>query len=141
MVFLLGSGGMGQTEGETNLVRAANAAGANIARVAATALTTAGHEGKAYDLSGPQALTYAEAAAILTRVLGKKVTYVAVSDAAAKAGMISGGIPEFYAEYLIDLNQVYRKGIGAPVTTAVKDVTGRAPGAFEQFVAQHAAAF
>jgi uncharacterized protein YbjT (DUF2867 family) len=217
-VFLLGTGGMGQTEGETNVVNAAKAAGAkkivklsvwgaagegfsfakihrpveraieasrlawthlrpngfmqnfvnymagsikargafyvpaddakishidarDIARVAVKALTTPGHDGKAYDLSGPQSLSYAEAAEILSRVLGKKVTYIAVTDEAAKAGMLAGGIPEFYADYLIDLNQAYRKGAGAMVTTAVKDVTGRAPVAFEQFVKEHASAF
>lgn len=113
----------------------------DIARVAVKTLTTPGHEGRAYDLSGPQSLSYAEAAEILSRVLGKKVTYVAVTDDAAKAGMIAGGIPEFYADYLIDLNQAYRKGAGATVTSTVKDVTGREPVAFEQFVKEHASAF
>lgn len=113
----------------------------DIARVAVKTLTTPGHEGKAYDLSGPQALSYTEAAEILSRVLGKKVTYVAVTDEAAKAGMLSGGIPEFYADCLVDLYQFYRKGGGDGVTTAVKDVTGRAPITFEQFVKEHASAF
>jgi uncharacterized protein YbjT (DUF2867 family) len=113
----------------------------DIARVAAGVLTTSGHDGRAYDLSGPQALSYAEAAAILTRVLGKPVTYVAVSDEAAKSAMLSGGMPAFYADALVDLNQAYRRGAGAPVTTTVKDVTGRAPIAFERFAQDHAAAF
>lgn len=113
----------------------------DIARVAAKALTTSDHEGTAYELSGPEALSYAEAAEILSRVLGKKVAYVAVTDEAAKAGMLSGGMPEFYADALIDLNQFYRQGDPSRVTTAVKDVTGRAPIAFEQFVKEHASAF
>lgn len=50
-------------------------------------------------------------------------------------------MPELYADALIDLNQFYRKGDPARVTTAVKDVTGRAPMAFEQFVKEHAPAF
>ena len=113
----------------------------DIARVAATALTNAGHEGKAYDLTGPEALSYTEAALVLSRVLGKKVSYVAVSDEAAKAGMMSAGIPEFYADYLVDLNQFYRKGGAARVTATVKDITGREPVRFEQFVKDHTEAF
>lgn len=217
-VFLLGSGGLGQAEGETNVVREAKAAGVkrivklsvwgaegegfsfakihraveraieesglpwtflrptgfmqnfvnymgasikaqgvfyqnaadtkvshidarDIARVAAAALTRPGHEGKAYDLTGPQALSYGEAAEILTRVLGKKVSYVAISDDAAKAGMLAAGMPEFYVDYLIDLSQFYRKGGSARVATAVKEVTGKDPVSFEQFVKDNAAAF
>ncbi|MEO8501556.1 MAG: SDR family oxidoreductase [Vicinamibacteria bacterium] len=113
----------------------------DIARVAAATLTRPGHEGKAYDLTGPQGLSYGETAEILSRVLGKKVNYVAVSDEAAKAGMLGAGIPEFYADYLIDLSQFYRKGGAARVTTAVKDVTGKNPVAFEDFVRDNAGAF
>lgn len=113
----------------------------DIARVAALALTTSGHEGKAYELSGPRALSYDEAAEVLSGVLGKKVSYVAVSDDAAKAGMLASGMPESYADHIIDLNRFYRSGAGSLVTSAVQDVTGRPPIAFEQFARDHADAF
>ncbi|WP_437817564.1 SDR family oxidoreductase [Sorangium sp. So ce1078] len=113
----------------------------DVARVAARALTTSGHEGRAYELSGPSALSYGEAADTLSRVLGKEVRYVAVSDDAAKAGMVSAGMPEFYADYVIDLHRYYRSGAGSAVTSAVKDVTGREPTGFEQFALDHAGAF
>ena len=51
------------------------------------------------------------------------------------------GGPKFYADYLIDLSQHYRKGGADTVTTAVKDVTGLKPVTFEQFVKDNAAAF
>lgn len=113
----------------------------DIARVAAIALTSRAHEGKAYSLSGPVALSYADIAQTLSRVLGRSVTYVPVPDDGARAGMIAGGIPEPYADALIDLNRAYRLGAAAQVTTAVRDVTGRDPVTFEQFVRDHAAAF
>lgn len=69
----------------------------DIASVAARLLTASGHEGKAYDLSGPQALSYDEAAKTLSRVLGKDVTYVALKDEDARAGMTAAGLPDFYA--------------------------------------------
>lgn len=113
----------------------------DIARVAAAVLTRDGHDGKAYDLTGPQALSYAEAADVLSRVLGRKITYVALSDDDARKGMIAAGIPDFYADLLVDLNRYYREGHGARVSGDVKSVTGKDPIAFEQFARDSAGAF
>jgi uncharacterized protein YbjT (DUF2867 family) len=113
----------------------------DIARAAARALTAPGHAGKAYNLSGPKAISYAEAAEILSDVLGKQVRYVAVSDDAAKSAMIAGGAPELFADYLIELNQYFRAGRAAGVSAAVKDVTGRDPITFEQFARDNAGVF
>jgi uncharacterized protein YbjT (DUF2867 family) len=113
----------------------------DIARVAAEALTTDAHERKSYSLSGPQALTYSEAAEILSRVLDRKINYVAVPDAAAKTGLVSTGVPEEYADLVIDLYQYYRTGSVSAVSPAVKDVTGQAPVAFEQFVRDNLSGF
>ncbi|MGH8236224.1 MAG: SDR family oxidoreductase [Steroidobacteraceae bacterium] len=113
----------------------------DIASVAARVLTTAGHEGKAYELSGPQAVTYEEAANALSRVLGKKIAYVAVTDNAARAGMIAAGMPDFYADAVVDLFRAYRSGVGSRVTSQVKSVTGREPIPFEQFARDHADVF
>ena len=111
----------------------------DIARVAAKALTETGHEGKAYDLTGPEAFSYEHAAEVLSKVLGRKITYVAISDEAARGAMIGAGLTEWYADGLVDLNRHYRTGAAAVVSTAVKDVTGREPGTFEQFVRDNAA--
>ena len=113
----------------------------DIARAAAVTLLKDGHAGKAYTLSGPQALSYSEAAQVLSDVLGRTINYVAVSDDAARAGMLEGGIPDFYADALIDLNRFYRGGGADTVTDGVKQVTSREPVTFEQFVRDHVAAF
>ena len=113
----------------------------DIARVAALALSTAGHEGKAYELSGPSAFSYHEAATTLSNVLGKEIRYIAVSDDDAKASMVAAGVPDIYADYLVDLNRLYRRGGGAVVTSTVKDVTGREPVDFQQFARDHREAF
>jgi uncharacterized protein YbjT (DUF2867 family) len=105
----------------------------DIARVAAQALSAPGHEGKAYNLSGPKALSNAQAAGILSNVLGKKVSYVPVPDDAARSAIIAGGAPELYADYVIELYQFFRAGGAEAVSPAVKEVTGRHPIPFEQF--------
>jgi uncharacterized protein YbjT (DUF2867 family) len=48
--------------------------GRDVGEVAAAALTSTGHEGKAYDLTGPEALGAAEVLAILSEALGHKYT-------------------------------------------------------------------
>jgi uncharacterized protein YbjT (DUF2867 family) len=113
----------------------------DIARVAARALTAPGHVGKAYNLSGSKAISYTEAAAILSEALGKPVRYVAVSDDTAKSAMIAGGAPEIYADYLIELYQYFRAGRAAGVSSVVKDITGHDPMTFEQFARDYAEAF
>jgi uncharacterized protein YbjT (DUF2867 family) len=47
----------------------------DIAEAAATVLTTPGHEGKVYNLNGPDVLSGPGAAKIWSEVLGKKITY------------------------------------------------------------------
>ncbi len=110
----------------------------DIAEVAATVLTGAGHEGKAYTLSGPQALTYGEIADTLSRVLGRKISCVSISDDDYRKGAMGAGMPEVYADALVDLARYYREGGAARVTADVKAVTGREPIAFEQFARDHA---
>lgn len=113
----------------------------DIAVVAARVLTTPGHEGKAYELSGPESLAYADAARILSNRLGRAIKYVPVTDADARAGMVAGGMPEYHADALIDLFRAYREGIARSVTPAVANLLDREPTRFEQFVRDHAHAF
>jgi uncharacterized protein YbjT (DUF2867 family) len=113
----------------------------DIARVAAEVLSSDTHRGRAYELSGPAALSYGEAAAILSRVLERPLAYVTITDDAARAGMLAAGMPEFYADYVLDLNRHYRNGGAGVVTSAVRDVTGRDPISFETFARDHAASF
>ncbi len=113
----------------------------DIAAVAVKAMTEAGHDGKAYALSGPEAVSYGQIAAAISTEIGKPVNYVAVSDEDGKAGMVGAGIPEFYADYLIDLNRFYRKGGAETVTGDVKAVAGREPISFARFAKDFAGAF
>lgn len=113
----------------------------DIARVAARVLTATGHDGQAYELTGAQAFSYEEAADTLSRATGRRITYVPVSDDAARAGMLAAGMPDFYADALVDLNRHFRTGAGAKVTTAVRDITGLAPATFEEFVRDHVDSF
>ncbi|MFG2291028.1 SDR family oxidoreductase [Streptomyces sp. NPDC048595] len=106
----------------------------DIASVAARVLTTDGHDGRIYDLTGPKALTYAEAAEEFSDVLGKPVRYVGLPDDAARAAMLSRGLSEFSADALIGVARAYRDGGAETVTSTVADLTGRAATGFADFV-------
>lgn len=109
----------------------------DIARAAARVLTDDGHDGRVYDLTGPRALTYAEAAREFSDALGKPVRYVGPPDDEARAAMLSRGMPEFHVDALIEVARAYREGGAGTVTSAVPDLTGRPALGFADFVREN----
>jgi hypothetical protein len=57
-----------------------------------------------------------------------------VSDAVF--GMKAHGVPDVYADHLVDLDKWYASGKGDVVTSSVREVTGREPTSFENFVGE-----
>ncbi len=113
----------------------------DIATVAATALTTAGHEGKRYTLTSEELLTAAEQVEIIGAALGKPLRVVDVPEAGARAGMLKSGMSEQLVEALMEVIGLARRGGEPLLTTTVRDVTGRAPRPFAEWVRAHLAAF
>ena len=113
----------------------------DIAAVAEKVLTEADHTGKAYDLTGPEALTTAQQVAILGKLLGRNLSFVNVPDQAARKSMVEAGMPSAYADAMMDLVSTLR-GLGriAPTTT-VAEVLGRPATSFASFVEAHVAVF
>jgi len=115
---------------------------ADIARAAAAVLLGGDeHAGKAYDLSGPEAITYHQIAATLSDVLGKPVRYVDPGADGYKKTLLSLGTPEAYADAVLDLNRAYVTGEFAETSPWVERLTGKAPRSFRVFAEEHAAAF
>lgn len=112
---------------------------ADIAAVAAEALTGEGHEGKVYALTGPEALTPEQRVAVLADVLNRPLTYEAESHEDARARML-GEMPEPYVHaffsFFVDgtLDET-------TVQPTVREVTGREPTSFRQWVEENADAF
>jgi uncharacterized protein YbjT (DUF2867 family) len=65
----------------------------DIAAVAIAAPTEPGHEGKAYEVTGPQARTNAEQVAILAETIGQPIRYVALPADAARQAMLGRACP------------------------------------------------
>ena len=113
----------------------------DIAAVAAFALARNGHEGKSYDLTGPEALTHTELASQLSKALGKQITFVDIPEAAMRDALLGFGLPEWQADGLIEDYAHYRRGEASGVCATVQDVTGAAPRTFQKFAAEHKRAF
>jgi uncharacterized protein YbjT (DUF2867 family) len=110
----------------------------DIAAVAVQALTTPGHAGHSYRLTGPQALSWREAADVLTRS-GRPSHYVPVTEAQAREAMGSR-LPAWRVEPTLELNRAIRDGLYDLVTGDVERVTGRPPRSFEEFARELRAA-
>ena len=113
----------------------------DIGAVAAEVLTGRGHEGKAYTLTGPEALTVYQVAEILTEAVGKKVTYVDVPEEAARKGMEQAGMPDWAVDALLELHGICKMGLAAGLTPAVEQITGGKPTPFRKFAIDFAKAF
>ncbi len=111
----------------------------DVAAVAVTALTEPNSEGKVYTLSGPEALTYGELANELSKVLGRLIRHISLSPLDLKNGMLTEGMSEEIADRMLDLERYYREGQASLITGDIKQVTGRDPTPFAQYVRDYAA--
>jgi uncharacterized protein YbjT (DUF2867 family) len=113
----------------------------DIAAVAAVALTTTGHEGQAYDLTGPELLSTPDQVRILSKVIGKPIQCVDISVEAGAERMKASGLPDPLIQSLADLWILVRKGQGAFHSNEVERLTGRPAQTFETWCHEHRSAF
>lgn len=114
----------------------------DIAFVAAEVLTDGQqHEGRTYELTGPRAITNAEAADVLADAIGRPVSYVDLPEDAIRAALIDMGIPTWLADDRIALNAMYREGHGAAVSDAVSRILNRPATNFAKFARDYAEVF
>ena len=105
----------------------------DIAAVAAKALTEPNNEGKAYTLTGPEALTYDELANELSKVLSRPISHISLSPSDLKNGMLAENMPEEIADRMLDLERYYREDQASRITNDIKQVTGGDPRRFGQY--------
>jgi uncharacterized protein YbjT (DUF2867 family) len=114
----------------------------DIAEAAVTVLTTSGHTGKAYELSGPEALTTAQQVETVGRAIGKDLKYVNVPDDAARQSMLGMGMSPAYVEAMVGLFGMFRQiGRIEPYPGDVETLTGHKPRSFGQWAEANAASF
>lgn len=113
---------------------------ADIADVAAVALTEDGHEGKEYWITGPQALTAPEQVEIISDVIGTEVRFAAQSNDEMVARWKEEGYSSDDIEFFLQM-RTDPPAEGYTVQPTVEQVTGRSARTFRDWVQENAAAF
>lgn len=113
----------------------------DIATVVAKALQGGPHDGKIYELSGPEALSSAEVAEKISRHAGIPVRYVDIPEDAQRKAMLEQGMPEWQVTALLDLQKYYTGGQGGSLDELLERLLGRPPIKMDQFLAEVAGEF
>jgi uncharacterized protein YbjT (DUF2867 family) len=113
----------------------------DIAAAAVAVLTEPGHEGHAYDITGPDAISAADQVKVISDEIGRPLTYTDIPDAAARESMLTTGMPGEIVDALLAFMADIRAGKSAAVSDAVERLTGRQPRTFSAWVHDNAAAF
>jgi NAD(P)H dehydrogenase (quinone) len=116
---------------------------------AAAVLSTAGHENKVYTLTGPELLSFRQAAALAAEVAGRRIDYVRVTDEDMMVMFDSLGVPRkpvddqviadipWCSEDMVTYEQSIREGWFDVLTDDVKTLTGHAPRSLRQVFEAH----
>lgn len=110
----------------------------DVAAVAAAVLREGSrHAGKCYELTGPEALSFADIAAHFGAAAGRPVTYVDVPPEDARTAMLQRAMPEWLVDNVLALHACFRTGQWSAVAPAVREVTGRPARTFLDFARDH----
>lgn len=113
----------------------------DIAAVAAKALRGGDHDGKTYELNGPEALTCAEVAEKISRHARIAARYVDISAEAQRKAMMDQGMPEWQVTALLELQEYYTGGKGGTLDGVLEGLLGRPPITMDQFLEEFAGEF
>jgi uncharacterized protein YbjT (DUF2867 family) len=117
----------------------------DVAGAAVAVLLQDGHERRTYELTGPEALTFADIADRLSEAIGRRVSYLDLPDEEHRQRLLAAGAPGWRADFTVSLQRAFREGGGssdyAVPTDSVARLTERAARSFDEFVGDHVAAF
>ena len=113
----------------------------DIAAVAAASLLDPVHRGRAYKITGAEWLGYAAIADAIAAATACPVRYVPISAGQARVEMSEAGYPLWLMEDLIGMYDLLARDRDPPLTSVVRDMTGREPRRFDAFLREHAGAF
>lgn len=113
----------------------------DVAAAGVEALTSDKHANQAFTITGPVALTHAEMAEILSKAVGRQISFKEVGETAARQAMLQAGVSPWFTEAMIDHYQAVQSGERSIVTDGFEKLMHRKPGTFEKFVNDYAGHF
>jgi NAD(P)H dehydrogenase (quinone) len=117
----------GELAAPVNGARIAPVLRQDIAPAIAAVLTGDGHEGKTYDLTGQDAVSWAQLAELASARAGKPVPYRSIDDTEAAARMEAVGIPAAYIPSMLGFYAAYRAGWSGTPSGHIEKLAGRTP--------------
>ena len=115
----------GELAAPVNGARVAPVLRSDIAPAIAAVLTEDGHEGKVYDLTGQDAVSWAQLAELASARAGKPVPYRSIDDNEAAARMEAAGIPAPYIPAMLGFYAAYRAGWSGTPSGHIEQLAGR----------------
>lgn len=104
------------------------------ARVAAAVLASSSAEREVVEVTGPEALTHEQIAAIASEITGRPLAFCPLSAEDTRGGMLSAGMPGPVADLMVSLDLGIAAGRFGPATNAVSAWTGQAPTSVADFL-------
>jgi uncharacterized protein YbjT (DUF2867 family) len=111
----------------------------DIADAAVAALTEPGHSAKLYELTGPRALTFADASREIAQVTRRDIRYLSISPDEYRTALLQAQVPSEVIKLILYLFGTVLDGRNTPVANGVQQALDRAPRDFTEYV-QHTAA-
>jgi uncharacterized protein YbjT (DUF2867 family) len=111
----------------------------DVADVVVASLTSPGHVGQVYELTGPRLLTFAEAVAEISKAAGREITYREVSPEEFAAQLSAVAVPEEIVEFLGFLFGEVLDGRNEHLADGVQRALGRQPRDFTEYARTAAA--
>lgn len=113
----------------------------DVAEVAIKTLTESGHTGRTYRLTGPSAMTFAQAAARISAVLGRDVPFVGITPEQMRDGLIAQGAEPWYAEMNAEMTFAIRMGMSFSPSNDILFLLEREPRSIETYTADYKASW
>jgi uncharacterized protein YbjT (DUF2867 family) len=113
----------------------------DIGACAVALLTTDGHDGRIYEITGSEDLSYAQCAEKISAAAGKTIVYQDIPADTLRQGLLATGLSAPFVESFLIFFAAVRDGKTFPPTSAVADLLGRPPRSFDEWARDNAAAF
>jgi len=107
----------------------------DLAAAAAGVLLGDGHAGAIYNGTGPAIVDGPGKAAIVSDIVGKPVSYAAITEDQLRAGLSQAGMPEFVVEAIVEIKTTFVRGHFDILTNDIERLAGRAPTSFRDVLA------
>src|SRR5262245_11457544 len=96
------------------------------------------HNGKSYTLTGSEAISYGDAASILSQHIGRKISYTNISEDNARRGIKEMGMNDWHANIILELLKLSKDGYLSNISHDIEKMTGNKPISFAQFASDYA---